>query len=761
MIRLKPIRIRSALQSLISGGLAFGLMLAISGQAQEGAAPVAPADQVVKLKPFEVTDQKTGGYHVSTSSTATRANVALIDIPQTVDIVTKEFWNDISATTFDQSFRYVANVYVRNRNAISGDGVNLRGFETNGSIFVDGVRIGNYKRDLVGYDRLEIVKGPPSAVQGRAGGTGLLNYILKKPVLGQRSTEAKYTFGWDEFEAKFNRAEIDANAPLNRSGTLAGRVAASWQKSDDYIKFNEVSNLAVYPSLRWQVTPRTEIMLVNEFLKLNTPSRDEGHGFAVYPEKLRRLVPQFDTNSDPITALHLPANFNLIGPDNKDKENVNSMSLFLTHHFNDWLFSRQVGHLHFTRSDSITYAAEDNLHTVAASQRTQTIGTTAGTVTQGDLVANYAWPHWLKGSTMLGNAYSDNTAVTDNYAGIPDKPFNVLDIVAVAATGNSINYYNGRTTSVFPRTSYSQTNAYNFGIYADQNLGLFNDRLLLSGGIRADHDHSKTLNRVTGATSGGADTTLNSFRYGATFKILPKLAAYVVKSVQNDPIRTIQRYNGLLAGDPRLAEFFTVTPFSELKEIGLKGEVFGGRLSASGDYWQMKREGSVVNILTNGVSQGQNVTFGTQTLISGAKSAGYEFSAYGSITDRLSLIANYTRMITSQQNPAAPLTGARIPLRFAPTWNFNTFLKYSFRDSHEQGWIIKGGISAIGPFWAQVTGPGLTYIPHRQKLLDAGAAYRWKRYDFDLMASNLANDPFLITRDMPPRNYRFSVSTRF
>ncbi|MEN9813292.1 MAG: hypothetical protein RL479_1978, partial [Verrucomicrobiota bacterium] len=147
--------------------------------------PPAPAPaatgETITLKPFEVTAEASRGYRVTTASTATRTNTALIDIPQTVDIVTKEFWADIGASSFDESFRYVANVYVRNRHAGSGDGVNLRGFETNGSISADGVRMGNYKRDLVGYERLEIVKGPPSAVQGRAGGTGLLNYIWKKP----------------------------------------------------------------------------------------------------------------------------------------------------------------------------------------------------------------------------------------------------------------------------------------------------------------------------------------------------------------------------------------------------------------------------------------------------------------------------------------------------------------------------------------------------------------------------------------------------
>ena len=49
------------------------------------------------------------------------------------------------------------------------------------------------------------------------------------------------------------------------------------------------------------------------------------------------------------------------------------------------------------------------------------------------------------------------------------------------------------------------------------------------------------------------------------------------------------------------------------------------------------------------------------------------------------------------------------------------------------------------------------FIP-LQKSIDAGVVYRWRRYEFDLMVNNLDNDPFLVTRDQPSRNYRLSIS---
>ncbi|MGC3970515.1 MAG: TonB-dependent receptor [Pirellulales bacterium] len=114
----------------------------------------------------------------------------------------------------------------------------------------------------------------------------------------------------------------------------------------------------------------------------------------------------------------------------------------------------------------------------------------------------------------------------------------------------------------------------------------------------------------------------------------------------------------------------------------------------------------MVNVLANGVSQGVPVSFGTQTEVQGATSKGWEVSAFGSITNRLSLIANYTDMKTSQaftgqQNAAGWNTTTNnpgtIPLRFAPDWNANVFAKYSLRDARGQGWELKAGIAGRWP----------------------------------------------------------------
>ena len=351
-----------------------------------------------------------------------------------------------------------------------------------------------------------------------------------------------------------------------------------------------------------------------------------------------------------------------------------------------------------------------------------------------------------------------------SYAGVPTAPFNKINIVTLAQEGDPASYFAGRTVTL-ALAAKTVADPYNFGAYAEQALGFLHDRLILNGSLRRDHDHTETDSYLTGKQTAGSDTQLTSYRFGFTYKLQPNLSIYGVESLQNDPLTTTSKYNGLLAGDPRLNETFTLSPSTKLYEFGIKGEVLNGRVTFSADHWQMAKTGSVVNLLSNGISQGQQVTFGTQTVLQGASTHGYEFSTFGTVTDRFNVIANYTRMYSGQQNPADPANpGDRIPLPQAPIWSWNFFGKYSFQDKQDQGFLIKAGASMIGPIQTNVTlstGAVQVSIPHSQKYLDGGVAYQWKKYLFDLMVTNVDNDPFLMMRDTPPRSYKFSVSTRF
>ena len=114
----------------------------------------------------------------------------LLDTPQTISVISKELIGQQGATTLTEALRNspgVGTFYVgENGSTSTGDAIYMRGFDTSGSIFVDGVRdIGSYRRDVFNIEQVEVTKGPDGTEYGRTAPTGAVNMVSKQPQLGQ------------------------------------------------------------------------------------------------------------------------------------------------------------------------------------------------------------------------------------------------------------------------------------------------------------------------------------------------------------------------------------------------------------------------------------------------------------------------------------------------------------------------------------------------------------------------------------------------
>ncbi len=741
--------------------------------ATPGGNSVPASAGVTVLTPFEVSaSTDSDGYRVSSASTATRTNTALINIPQSVSIVTEALWRDTASTTFQDSFRFIPGAFVRDRNAGFG-GVNLRGFENSNGFATDGVRIAPYKRDLAGYDRLEVVKGPPSAVQGRGGVAGLLNYILKKPDLKREFTTVAATVGYeDSVDGTFLRATLDHNMTLNRAGTQAARVVVVAQDSDDYIDFMKHKIAGVYPSFRWKISDRTEVIAVGEFLQANTPSREEGHGFNVYPAEVRRHLnfPAIYGAADQITPLNIPYSANAGGPDNTWKEGINAINLTLDQKVAEGLFFKQAMHFHQRDIDWHAWTIQDNVSRFQNIALVRTWSEVKVLNLQGDFNAQFTPLSWLKTNTLLGYQYEMNWGSNSNNRAIPSEAkYARLDLAELARDPKGF-FSTPRTASTPILLNENETNARNFGMYVQQDFE-FVDRVIVSGGLRSDRDRSVSHRHIQGNRIDTA-SVLNSWRASVVYKATKNLSLYAVRSLQNDPeLFQAQFGAGVPLGDPRRDIFLRAARQNDLREIGVKSEVLGGRLTVSAAYWNLARKGNSVTLTTNEPftnAAGQPAVRSiTQIYVSDAETKGYELEAFGSLTSRFTLMTSYVSMDSSEADPSANQVGARRPLRFAPEWSLKFFGKYSFRDARGMGWVLKAGTSWVGPMAIQVpngTGiyAGSRYnYPESQKTFDVGAAYRFGRWEADLQINNVGSDYFYLTRTNPLRSYRLTLTSRF
>ena len=168
------------------------------------------------------------GYLASNSVTATKTDTPLIDIPQTINVVTREQLDDQAHHSLADILRYIPGTTVGQGEG-NRDQITLRGQNTTADFFLDGVRDDvQYYRGLYNIERVEILKGPYALIFGRGGGGGIINRVQKSPVIDDfiyAGPASINSFGAYD-------ASVDLNTPL--SGAAAVRINAVYESLDSH-----------------------------------------------------------------------------------------------------------------------------------------------------------------------------------------------------------------------------------------------------------------------------------------------------------------------------------------------------------------------------------------------------------------------------------------------------------------------------------------------------------------------------------------------
>lgn len=238
---------------LTTATLAAGLALALPAVAADDVPSADDSGQAKTLDKIEVRGLRS--FVVSPKFTQT-----LQDTPQTIEVISKELFNQQGATTLTEALRNSAGVGTfyagENGNTTTGDAVYMRGFDTSSSIYVDGARdLGSVSRDLFNIDQVEVVKGPAGTDTGRSAPTGAINMVSKQAKLGEAVSGAVSAGSEGQ-----KRATADWNTTLGATSAL--RVNAMWQDSDvpgrDHVNN---SRWGIAPSLGFGLGTGTRVFL--------------------------------------------------------------------------------------------------------------------------------------------------------------------------------------------------------------------------------------------------------------------------------------------------------------------------------------------------------------------------------------------------------------------------------------------------------------------------------------------------------------------
>ena len=200
------------------------------------------------------------GYLATNSVTATKTDTPLIDIPQTINVVTREQLDDQAHHSLADILRYVPGTTVGQGEG-NRDQITLRGQNTTADFFLDGVRDDvQYYRGLYNIERVEILKGPYALIFGRGGGGGIINRVQKSPLsddfiyAGQASINSLGAYD----------ISADVNAPLGDAAAV--RINAVYENFDSHRDFVGGARYAWNPYVAFKLNDAWTLGLSYEYV---------------------------------------------------------------------------------------------------------------------------------------------------------------------------------------------------------------------------------------------------------------------------------------------------------------------------------------------------------------------------------------------------------------------------------------------------------------------------------------------------------------
>ena len=217
-----------------------------------------------------MTGEQDPGYSVPDTSTATRTDTPLRDIPASIQVVPEQVLEDQQVIRLEEALRNVSGVTFSGDVGGRGREFNIRGFE-DAPVLRDGFRrYGSFQSfpEVANLERVEVLKGPASILYGEIQPGWLINLVSKKP-LSEPFYEAELQVGnWG-----FVRSRFDISGSLTSDGSLLYRLNGLYQRSDSFRGFDQQDRrFFISPVLSWRISDRTELTISLEYTDDQRPA---------------------------------------------------------------------------------------------------------------------------------------------------------------------------------------------------------------------------------------------------------------------------------------------------------------------------------------------------------------------------------------------------------------------------------------------------------------------------------------------------------
>ncbi len=224
-------------------------------------ATVAKAEEVTIDGQAIIITGSIEGYRAVDTTSGTKTNTPILDVPQTINVITDEQLRD-------QAIRSVADL-VRLLPGISAgqgeghrDQITLRGNNSTADFFIDGLRDDvQYFRSFYNIDRVEVHKGPNAMVFGRGGGGGVINRATKGALIGENQVQA--TGSVDSFGSWYGA--VDGNVGIGSNAAL--RLNGFYETLDNHRDFFDGTRFGINPTVAARIGDAARLQLGYEYVR--------------------------------------------------------------------------------------------------------------------------------------------------------------------------------------------------------------------------------------------------------------------------------------------------------------------------------------------------------------------------------------------------------------------------------------------------------------------------------------------------------------
>ena len=204
------------------------------------------------------------------SSVGSKSDTPLIEIPQSVSVISREQLDEQNVQSLSQALVYTAGISVNGTGTDTRyDWPSIRGFSaTTYGMFLDGLRwmpnqlSGRF--DPYGLESIDVLKGPASVLYGQGTPGGLINMVSKKP-----TEDALHEVQLEYGSFDHRQIKADLSGPLAGSSGSADqwlyRVTALAHDNLTQVDFTSDKRVFIAPSVTWRPLPGTELTLLGSY----------------------------------------------------------------------------------------------------------------------------------------------------------------------------------------------------------------------------------------------------------------------------------------------------------------------------------------------------------------------------------------------------------------------------------------------------------------------------------------------------------------